>query len=55
MKVERALLASKNIDENKNWIIKTSSLRRTYVREVLKIKAESFVNKPLHGYVRKKS
>ena len=39
VKVERALLASKNIDENKNWIIKTSSLSRTYVRKVLKIKA----------------
>ena len=25
-----------------------------HVREVLKIKAESFTNKPLHGYIRKK-
>ena len=53
VRVGRELLNSKNIDENENW--KPSFLSRTYVREVLKIKAKSFTKKPLHGYVRKKT
>ena len=52
LRVGRELLANKNIEDNENW--KPSFLSRTYVREVLKIKAESFTNKPLHGYIRKK-
>ena len=46
LRVGRELLANKNIEDNENW--KPSFLSRTYVREVLKIKAESFTNKPLH-------
>ena len=46
LRVGRELLANKNIQDNENW--KPSFLSRTYVREVLKIKAESFTNKPLH-------
>ena len=47
------LLANKNIEDNENW--KPSFLiSRTYVREVLKIKAKSFTNKPLRGYIKKK-
>ena len=52
LRVGRKLLANKNIEDNENW--KPTFLSRTYVREVLKIKAESFTNKPLHGYIRKK-
>ena len=52
LRVGRELLANKNIKDNENW--KPSFLSRTYVREVLKIKSESFTNKPLHGYIRKK-
>ena len=52
LRVGRELLANKNIEDNENW--KPSFLSRTYVREVLKIKAKSFTNKPLHGYIRKK-
>ena len=53
LRAGRELLANKNIEDNDNW--KPSVLSRTYVSEVSKIKAESFTNKPLHGYVRKKS
>ena len=49
VRVGRKHLESKNTDDNENW--KPSSLSRTYVREVLKMKAESFTNKTLHGYV----
>ena len=49
--VGRELLASESIDDNENW--KPNVLSRPYIREVLKIKTESFINKPLHGYVRK--
>ena len=52
LRVGRELLTDKNIEGNDNW--KTSFLSRAYVREVLQIKAESFTNKPLHGYIRKK-
>ena len=52
LRVGRELLTNKNIEGNGNW--KTSFLSRAYVREVLQIKAESFTNKPLHGYIRKK-
>ena len=52
LRVGRELLANKNIEGNENW--KPSFLSRTYVKEVLRIKAESFTNKPLHGYIRKK-
>lgn len=44
VRVGREPLASKDIDDNENW--KPSFLGRTYVREVLKIKAESVTNKP---------
>ena len=50
--VGRNLLLDKNIEDNENW--KPSFLSRTYVREMLIIKAESFTNKLLHGYIRKK-
>ena len=52
IRVEKELLASKSTDDNENR--KPSFVSRSYVKEVLKIKAESFTNKPLHGYVRKK-
>ena len=52
LRVGRELLVNKNIEDNENW--KPSFLSKTYVREVLKIKAESFTSKPLHGYIRKK-
>ena len=52
LRVGRELLANKNIEDNENW--KPSFLSRIYVREMLKIKAESFTNKHLHGYIRKK-
>ena len=48
----RELLANKNMEDNENW--KPSFLSRTYVSEVVKIRVESFTNKPLHGYFRKK-
>ena len=51
LRVRRELLANKNIEDNENW--KLSFLSLTYVREVLKIKTESFTNKPLHFYIRK--
>ena len=51
VRVWRELLENKNIDDNENW--EPSFVSRRYVREVLKSKAESFTNKPLHGYVRK--
>ena len=52
LRVRREFLANKNIEDNENW--KPSFLSRTCIREVLKIKAKSFTNKPIHGYVRKK-
>ena len=52
LRVGRELLANKSFQDNENW--KPSFLSRTYVREVLKIKSESFTNKSLHGYIRKK-
>ena len=52
LRVGRELFVNKNIEDNENW--KPSFLSKTYVREVLKIKAESFTSKPLHGYIRKK-
>ena len=42
-----------NIDESEN--LKPRFLGRRYVREVLKQKVETFKNKPLHGYFRKKT
>ena len=44
LRVGRELLANKNIEDNENW--KLSFLSRTYVREVLKIKAKSFKTNP---------
>ena len=52
LRVGRELFVNKNIEDNENW--KPSFLSKTYVRENLKIKAKSFINKPLHGYTRKK-
>ena len=40
LRVGRELLANQNIEDNENC--KPSFLSRTYIREVLKIKAESF-------------
>ena len=42
LKVGRELLVNKNIEDNDSW--KPSFLSIRYVREVLKIKAESFTN-----------
>ena len=52
IRVGRELLESMNIEEVENSEPKL--LSRTYVRELLKQKAEAFKNKPLHGYFRKK-
>ena len=52
LRVGREVLANKNIEDNESW--KPSFLSRTYVREALKINTESFTNKLLHGYIRKK-
>ena len=52
IRVGSELLESKNIDNNENW--KSTFASRTYVREVLKIKTESFKKKSLHSYIRKK-
>ena len=47
VKVGKELFEIKNIDDNENW--KPSFLSRTYVQELLKIKAQSFTNKTLQS------
>ena len=46
-RVWRELLERKDINGNENW--KQGFVTKTYVREMVKTKAESFTNKPLHG------